>query len=310
VRAVRHTSDGVVAVDVPEPEGEGVIVHVRAAGICGSDINALAYGPSPVTPGHEFGGVLGDGTRVAVSPNRSCGACAPCGRGDSHLCVRAISLLHGIGIDGGMAERVLVDPANLLPLPANLPDEALALVEPISIAVHGLHRASAAEGMRALVVGAGSIGLGAVLAAGWMGVDVDVAARHPHQRDAADALGGRLSVGDEYDLVIDTVGSQAALDESLQRARAGGTVLALGGWATPVQVGVVPMLKEINLVSAILCAHHHDSWEFEQAAEVITRFPDACSVIVTHRFPLDRAAEAFAVAADKSTGAIKVHLHP
>jgi len=310
MKAVKRTADGVVALEVPEPEGDGVIVHVRAAGICGSDINALAYGPSPVTPGHEFGGVLADGTHVAVSPSRSCGLCAPCGRGDTNLCVRTMELLHGFGIDGGMAERVLVDPASVLRLPDGLPVEALALVEPISIGVHGLHRAGVEAGMRVLVVGSGSIGLGALLAARWMGVDIDVAARHPHQRDAADALGGRLSVRDEYDLVVDTVGSQAALDESLQRARAGGTVLALGGWATPVRVGVVPMLKEINLVSAILCAHHHGAWEFEHAAEVISRFPDACSVMVTHRFPLDRAREAFAVAGDKSTGAIKVQFHP
>ena len=69
MRAVRRTEDGIRTLQVPEPEGDGVRVHVRAAGICGSDLHALSFGPSDITVGHEFGGVLDDGTAVAVRPN-------------------------------------------------------------------------------------------------------------------------------------------------------------------------------------------------------------------------------------------------
>ena len=191
MRAVRRGESGIETVDVPIPDADGLRVHVRAAGICGSDVHALRYGPSPVTLGHEFGGVLDDGTPVAVVPNVSCGECAACGRGEENLCRDATRKMYGITLDGGMAEQVIVRPSNVLPLPPGLPPEVLALVEPISIAIHGLHRAQVQPGMKVLVVGAGSIGLATVMAARWLGVDVDVAARHPHQQAAADALGGR-----------------------------------------------------------------------------------------------------------------------
>lgn len=310
MRAVRRGESGVETVDVPIPDGDGVRVHVHAAGICGSDVHALRFGPSPVTLGHEFGGVLDDGTPVAVRPNVSCGECPACLRGEENLCRDATRKMYGTTLDGGMAEQVVVRPSNVLALPPGLPPELVALVEPISIAVHGAHRAQLEPGMKALVIGAGSIGLATVMAARWMGVDVDVAARHPHQQAAADALGGHLVVEGDYDVVIDSVGSQAAIDDALRLARSGGTIVEVGGWWDPVQLGVLPMLKELTIVNAIYAAHHHGESEFAQAAAVLERSPDACGILVTHRFPLDRAAEAFATAADKSLGAIKVQLHP
>jgi threonine dehydrogenase-like Zn-dependent dehydrogenase len=310
MKAVRRTENGIETVDAPIPDGDGLRVHVRAAGICGSDVHALRYGASPVTLGHEFGGVLDDGTPVAVKPNVHCGRCTACLRGEENLCRDATRKMYGITLDGGMAEQVIVRAENVLPLPPGLPPELLALVEPISIAVHGAHRAQLEPGMKVLIIGAGSIGLSTVMAARWMGVDVDVVARHPHQQAAADALGGRLVVEQDYDVVIDSVGSQPALDDALRLVRYGGTVAEVGGWWDPVQLGVLPMLKELTIVNTIYAAHHHGNSEFAQAAAVLERSHDAVDVLVTHRFPLELAAEAFATAADRSLGAIKVQLHP
>jgi threonine dehydrogenase-like Zn-dependent dehydrogenase len=64
------------------------------------------------------------------------------------------------------------------------------------------------------------------------------------------------------------------------------------------------------IVPAIYAAHHHGESEFAQSARILAANPHAVDVLVTHRFPLERAAEAFAVASDKSSGAIKVQLHP
>lgn len=310
MRAVRRTEHGIETLSVPVPDADGIRVHVAAAGICGSDLHALSHGPSPVTIGHEFGGTLDDGTPVAVRPNIACGECPSCRRGRDNLCRDATRLMYGMTLDGGMAEQVVVRPSNVHPLPAGLTPETSALVEPISIAVHAVHRAALEPGMRVLVVGAGSIGLALVLAARSGGIDVDIAARHPHQVAAADALGARLVVEKGYDVVFDSVGSQAAIDDALRRVRPGGTVVEVGGWWEPVHLGFGVMLREVTIVSAIYAAHHHGESEFQQAATVLQRFPDAVSLFVTHRFPLDRAAEAFAVAADKSSGAIKVQLHP
>jgi threonine dehydrogenase-like Zn-dependent dehydrogenase len=308
--AVRRTESGIETVDVPTPEGDGVLVHVRAAGICGSDVHALQFGPSSVTIGHEFGGVLDDGTPVAVKPNLFCGACPACIRGEENLCRDATKLMYGLTLDGGMAEQVMVRASNVLPLPLGLSPEVLALVEPISIAVHAAHRARLEPGMRVLVIGAGSIGLSMVMAARWLGVDVDVSARHPHQAAAADALGGILRAEKDYDVVVDTIGSQTAVDQAVKLARYGGTIVEVGGWWDPVRLGVLPMLKELTITNVIYAAHHHGASEFAQAADVLQLSPGAADLLVTHRFPLDRVAEAFAVAADKSSGAIKVQLYP
>ncbi|MEZ5259074.1 MAG: alcohol dehydrogenase catalytic domain-containing protein [Ilumatobacteraceae bacterium] len=308
MRAVRRTGNGIEMVEVPEPEGDGVVVHVQSAGICGSDLHG--FGSRGITIGHEFGGLLDDGTPVAVRPNIVCGTCEFCLRGEENSAWTRLRRLIGMGLDGGMAERIVVPEQTLFPLPVGLPVEACALVEPLSVSLHAVHRGGIEPGMRVHVIGAGSIGLTAVLAARSMGVDVDVLARHPHQRDAADALGGIVRAEAGYDVVIDSVGSQAAIEESIDRARYGGVVVEVGGFWTPVSIGPLSLLKEVSMVPAIYAAHHHGESEFAAAAAVIAMHPDACSVLVTHRFPLERAAEAFEAAADKSSGAIKVQLTP
>jgi threonine dehydrogenase-like Zn-dependent dehydrogenase len=123
-------------------------------------------------------------------------------------------------------------------------------------------------------------------------------------------LGGRVKTGKGYDVVVDAVGSQAAFDDSIQRVRPGGTVLEVGGFWDPVQVGAAAMLKEVTITPAVYSGHHHGQSEFERAARMLEVTPDAAAILVTHRFPLDQAAEAFAVAGDKTSGALKVHLHP
>jgi threonine dehydrogenase-like Zn-dependent dehydrogenase len=100
MKAVRATPAGLEAVDVPEPEGPGVLVTVTSAGICGSDLHAIARGPSKVTLGHEFGGWTPDGRLVAVRPHLSCGGCAQCASGVEHLCRSITANSHGSTIDG------------------------------------------------------------------------------------------------------------------------------------------------------------------------------------------------------------------
>jgi 2-desacetyl-2-hydroxyethyl bacteriochlorophyllide A dehydrogenase len=310
VLAVRRTEEGIQTVDVPRPEGDGVRVQMRSAGICGSDVEGIAASPRPTTLGHEFAGVLDDGTAVAVKPNVVCGACDACRRGEDNLCRQGTEQFYGLTLDGGMAEEILVAASTLVRLPPGVPIESAGLVEPIAIGVHAVHRGRVEPGMRVLVVGAGTIGLTSLLAARAAGADVDVVARHPHQIAAVDALGGGPEPGKRYDVVIDAVGSQAALDEALERVRSGGTVVAVGGYFDPVEIGLVAMIKEATITPAMYSAHHHGESEFEQAAAILAATPHAPEVLVTHRFPLEQAAEAFPVAADKSTGAIKVQLHP
>jgi threonine dehydrogenase-like Zn-dependent dehydrogenase len=312
MRAVRNTVDGISVLDLPdlEPGPDLVRLRVRAAGICGSDLHLLEWGPMPVTLGHEFAGLLDDGTPVAVQPQTPCLECDRCLAGDEHLCRTLLSRTHGVSIDGGLADEVLVDPRAVVALPAGVGLVDASLVEPIAVAVHGIHLAGVEDGHRVAVIGGGSIGLCVVATAGHVGADVDLVARHPHQVAAGERLGARTALTDEYDVVIDAAGTQGAVDQAFELVRPGGTVLELATFWSPVQVGLGMTTKEVRFVASAGYGRHDHQREFEVAADVLAHAPELPAALITHRFGLDDAAEAFRVAGDRSSGAIKVHLAP
>jgi threonine dehydrogenase-like Zn-dependent dehydrogenase len=300
--------------DAPSPESpDGLVrVRVRSAGICGSDLHLIEWGPLPVTLGHEFAGVLDDGTEVAVQPQTPCDVCDCCRRGDPHLCREILSRTHGVSIDGGLADEVWVDPRACVPLPAGVHLDDAGLVEPLAVAVHGVGIAEVSPGMRVLVIGAGSIGLCAVAAAVATGADVDLAGRHPHQIEAGEKVGAATALGTDYDIVIDAAGSQSAIDRAVELARPGGTIVAMATYWSPIQVGLGFTTKELRLRAASGYGVHRHSGvrEFATAADLLAAVPDVVDALVTHRFGLDDAAEAFRVAGDRRSGAIKVQLIP
>ena len=143
MRAVRSTGDGVAVVDVeatvPDFATDPVTVRVRSAGICGSDLKMLPW-KLPVTMGHEFAGLLDDGTVVAVQPNAPCGTCAVCVAGRDHLCPESYHRIHGVFSDGGLADEVIVDRSSLVTLAPGVGPDVGALIEPISVALHAAHQ--------------------------------------------------------------------------------------------------------------------------------------------------------------------------
>ena len=110
--------------------------------------------------------------------------------------------------------------------------------------------------------------------------------------------------------MIEAAGSQTALDLAVERARPGGAVAIPAMYGAGVTLGVEVSMKEITLLPAFTYGHHHGRREFDDAAAVLGRAPDLADVMITHRFPLADAAHAFRVAADRSSGAIKVVLEP
>src|SRR5438105_11480023 len=137
MRAVRTVDGAVQVVEVPEPNGDGVVVDVVASGICGSDLHLLTWGVAG-TLGHEFAG-FADGAPVAVQPSVPCGACDLCQEGRSELCRTLLERMYGISLDGGLADRVIVDPSCVVPLPPGLDPGTGALTEPLAVAVHAAH---------------------------------------------------------------------------------------------------------------------------------------------------------------------------
>lgn len=311
MRAVRCCAGGgVELVDVPRPAGDGVRVDIRAAGICGSDLHMVRSGIAlPATLGHEFAGVTDDGRVVAVEPLTPCGTCDLCQQGRYNVCRGGAGILLGVGKDGGMADEVRVPERCLVALPEGLPVADGSLVEPVAVAVHGMREAGVEPGMRVAVIGGGSIGLCAVVAAQSMGADVSLVARHPAQKGAGEAFGAGLEPSGEYDVVVDCAGTEQALQQCVGLAKPRGVLLLLAMyWDGMSLPGMLLCMREIRVIPSMMYGHTHDDSDFEASAKLLGARPEIGDVLVTHRIPLDEAPRAFEIAADRQAGAIKVVL--
>jgi threonine dehydrogenase-like Zn-dependent dehydrogenase len=289
MRAVRCREGSVQVVELPEPSGEGVRVRIRSAGICGSDLHMLAGGfPLSHTLGHEMAGLLDDGTPVVIEPIAPCGSCELCVEGRYNLCRLGPGAVLGVGRDGGMADCVVVP----------------------AVAVHGLRRAGVRAGMRAVVVGGGSIGLCAVAAAREAGCDVALLARHPAQVEAGERLGAGCTDG-EYDMAIECAGTESAVARAVELARPGGTLLLLASyWGGLTFPGFDVSMKELTIVASNMYARDGASRDIDVAAALLAARAELGAALITHRLPLAAAPEAFRIAADRRAGAIKVVLEP
>ena len=179
VKAVYINKPGEIAtrlVDYPVRKDNEVLIKVDAAGICGSDIGAFR-GTNPLVTypriiGHEVTGIvletgegvpqnIKQGDRVIVDPYVYCGHCYPCSVGRTNCCENLKVI--GVHIDGAMQE-VVSHPAHLIhKIPDNVPSEMAPLAEPLTIALHALHRAQLKAGEHVVIIGAGAIGLMAAL---------------------------------------------------------------------------------------------------------------------------------------------------
>lgn len=315
MRAVIAKNKSVEVVDIPIPTGPGTRLRVTNAGICGSDLHILEWGINDIVIGHEFGGVDDAGTLWAVRPKSSCGVCDTCERDLEHLCRDATKDMNGISAQGGLAEEIIVPNDRLIPVPSTVRASEVGLVEPLAVVVHGLRRGQVESGMKAAVVGGGSIGLLTAAALQHRGIDVDVYARHEHQRLAAERIGATAHTSDERplavnDVVFDAVCTQDSFDASISACRPSGTLVEFGMFWSPVAMSNEVMFKEITIVPSLYYSHDHSHDDFVDAAHVLGDSPDLADTVVTHRFALEEAVDAFRVASDRKAGSIKVHIDP
>ncbi len=302
---------GVEVVEVPPVAEAGVRVRIRAAGICGSDLEALRAGRGrPVRPGHELAGETADGSAVAIEPLLPCGDCGPCAAGDYNLCRAAGAAILGVSRHGGMAEELIVPPRCLVPLPPSLGARDGCLVEPLAVAVHAFRKAGLQVGQRVAVVGGGSIGLCAVAVARGAGVEVGLLARYDAQRAAGARLGAAPLRG-EYDIVVECAGTASAIETACELARPGAVLVMpsihWGGIALPA---FAHLSKELRLQTSLTYGRHAGGRDIDEAAALLVANPDIAATLITHRLPLRAAVAAFRIAADHRGGAIKVVLEP
>jgi threonine dehydrogenase-like Zn-dependent dehydrogenase len=254
--------------------------------------------------------VLADGTPVAVWPARPCGECDRCRAGATSQCRDGAATDYGVGADGGMADAISVDAPNVFPLPEGVRAADGALVEPIACALHAFVRAGVSRGDRVAVVGAGSIGLASAAVAGWLDCPVDVAARHDVQRAAAVAIGAGAEPSGEYDAVVDAAGTSSAMARGLALLRPGGTLALVASHWDPVELPQFFTTKEPTIVTAMMHGDGGEGHDMARAAQLLAERPEVAAAMITHRLPLDRAADAFRIAGDRASGAVKVVLEP
>jgi 2-desacetyl-2-hydroxyethyl bacteriochlorophyllide A dehydrogenase len=335
MRAVRASAPGEVHLEEvarPEPGPEDVVVRVRACGICGTDLHWY-HGTFPlpaVCPGHEIAGevaaagaavrTLREGDAVALEGIVGCMQCASCRSGSYHLC-RALGIV-GMTMAGGFADYVRIPARHCFRTPAGISAGVAALSEPLAVAVHGVRIAAMERGARVLVLGAGTIGLMAIVAARAAGAgEVVATARRPQQKTAARYLGAARVFGDDeggaltafarespVDLVIETVGGAAdTLPVATGACRPGGTICVLGVFlGAPTLPATQLVVKELTLKGSMVYNRAAGRADFEITQDLLTREPLRLESVVTHRVPLDDVARAFALAADKTSGSIKV----
>jgi 2-desacetyl-2-hydroxyethyl bacteriochlorophyllide A dehydrogenase len=323
---------------VPTPgEGESLI-RIRAAGICGSDLHYYSKGSSgPFKPvksfvlGHEFAGSVespggegfGEGDRVVVEPGIPCFRCFYCRRGRYNLCSNlkfigtAASIPH---IDGGFAEYCKVPAVSLHKVPDGLGFEEAALAEPLSVAIHACRRGGIDAGEKALILGAGPIGLltasMAILRGSIEPIVVDLVERR--LRVASD-IGARavtlgqdtadevieLTGGEGADIVFEASGSPSAIPVALKAVRKGGRVVLIGNLPdenlTARLVSIAT--KELDVRGVFRYAN-----TFDVAIDLLSRKLVPISKMITHRFAIGDIRKAFDIAL--SGDALKVLIIP
>lgn len=309
IRAVRLTAEGPTVEQRDEPPGDGVLVEMGAASICGTDLGLLAYGDLPFVIGHELAGTV-DGKPYAIEPILYCGQCEQCEMGATQRCTGGLQLM-GFFSDGGMADAFRVPQYALVPLPDGFPLDQACLVEPVAVALHATRRANLEPGQRVGVVGGGSIGLAVTACLAAQGFTPVVEARHPHQQAAVERLGGTVGPADGVDAVIEATGSDSGVARCVDAVRPDGRIVIVGVFHGNVPLPGLPLIvKEVVVTGSTTYGRHHGNRETEEAATLLADNPAIAAALITHRFPLADAAAAFATAADRASGAIKVVIQP
>ncbi len=309
VKAIRVTNKTPELVDLPRIDNvppDHVRVDIVSSSICGSDLHLIDLGfAEGRVLGHEFAGRTPDGTAVAVEPMLHCGTCAPCNDGLRGMC-SGESALMGVMVDGGMATEIVVPTSALVELPSGIDIANASLVEPLAVATHAVLRSNLKSDERVLVLGAGPIGLATAAVLADREHACDISARHAHQQEAAVRLGASIEVADGYDVVIDAVGSTDSIRQAVRLLRPRGRLVMVASFWEPVSVDMGFLMKEIDLRSSSMYGGIPPQRDFDVAARTLANNPAIVDALITHRFPLDGATEAFETAANRAAGAIKV----
>jgi 2-desacetyl-2-hydroxyethyl bacteriochlorophyllide A dehydrogenase len=315
VKAAVIVTPGEIAIESvpdPTPGRRDVVVAVAGCGICGTDLHIMdgEFAPAyPIVPGHEFAGeVVATGSdvteirvgdRVAVDPSLHCGECYYCRRARGNLCENWAAI--GVTTAGGAAEYAVAPVKNCYRLPEGVEVADAALIEPLSCAVRGFDVLPRNLADHYLIYGSGTMGLMMMELAKRAGAaSVSMVDLNPERLETAKLLGCTAAVtsADEldaprgWDIVVDCTGVEAAIVDGLRRVGRGGTFLQFGVANYDARATIEPYKiynQEITITGSMAVLH-----SFERAGDLFTAGVLRPDVFISHRYPLDRYADALA----------------
>jgi L-iditol 2-dehydrogenase len=292
------------------------LVRVKSVGVCGSDLHWFSGGEigdakleRPLVLGHEFAGELEDGQRVAVDPAISCGHCELCLQGHPNLCLSIIFAGYGTQ-DGAMREYVPWNQKCLFPIPDSLSFEDGAMLEPLGVAIHAVDLAHLKAGMSVGVFGCGPIGLLIIQMAKLAGAANIIATdKLIHRAEAAKAFGAdhvfvtadnfqlseirAATKGRGVDVAFEAAGVQETVDTSVAAVVHGGKVMLVGIPDDERISFSASATRRKGLTIKLVRRMKHT---YPRAIELVSKGLVDVRSIVTHRFSLDQAEEAYRVA--------------
>ena len=308
-------------VDIPQPAvgPDDVLIRVKAAGICGTDIHILkgeyALARFPMVPGHEFSGEVvavganvtrfQPGDRVTADPNIPCNRCENCQRNEPNQCENLAAI--GVTRDGGFAEYVSAPESVVFPI-GDLSYSDAALIEPLACVAWGLKRVQIQAGDRVLIFGAGPMGAllaQAVSAAGASQVDItDV---NPWRLSVMEDLGvthavlsddlpknAKVFAPQGYDVVVDATGVPAVIQQTTAYARARGKIWVFGVAPDNAMVSFSPydiFKRDLSIIGSFAVNR-----TFHEAIMLLQSGKINLAPIVSHQLPLDAFAEGLRLA--------------
>ena len=294
----------------PAPGPGEVVIKVGRAGICGSDLHMTADAGTTFQPGtiigHELAGevvALGAGVtrlrvgdHVAPMPFVGCGRCAACEDGRPHHCAQT-----RFDVVTGYAQYSRVGANDCVVLPPALTDEDGALIEPLAVGLQGVRKAQMPVGCRALVLGAGPIGLASAFWARRLGASRVVVMAHSRRREPfARALGAtgfiagsevadpaaaiNDALGGPPDVVFEAVGAAGSVGKAMEYVAPRGTIIALGITSEPEHYScLVAIMKEVRVLFSVV----YEKRDFQYTADVIAAGDHSPRAMITDTVPLE-----------------------
>lgn len=286
---------------MPTPKDGASRVRVTVVGICGSDLHWFSEAgigdarlARPLVLGHEFAGVTETGQRVAVDPSIPCGACELCQAGHPNLCEAVVFAGHD-QTDGALAEHIAWPMQCLVPIPDSLSAADGAMLEPLGVVIHAVDLAKVRTGMRVGVFGCGPIGLLAIQVARAAGAsEVLVTEPLPHRFAAAQNFGAKeWKPGRTVDVAFECAGENSAVADAITAAKPGGCVVLVGIPSDDRTTLTASVARRKGLTIKLSRRMKHT---YPRAIRLVESGQVDVRSLITHRFPLEKVAEAFALA--------------